>query len=173
MKKIVLTFGLISGGILSAMMLATIPFIDRIGFDHGAVIGYTTMVLAFLLVYFGVRSYREHQGGTVTFGKAFQVGLGITLIACICYVVTWEFIHTNFFPDFLEKYSAYAIANLKASGASPEAVQKMTADLAKYQEWYKNPVYKALLTLMEPLPVGLLFTFISAFALKTKTKKAA
>ena len=45
MKKTVLTFGLISGAILSAMMLTTLPFLDRIGFDRGEIIGYTSMVL--------------------------------------------------------------------------------------------------------------------------------
>ena len=62
MKRIVLTFGLISGGILGAMMLATMPFMDTIGFEHGMVVGYTTMVLAFLLVFFGIRSYRDTVG---------------------------------------------------------------------------------------------------------------
>ena len=33
MKKTVLTFGLIAGAILSLMMLGTLPFMDRIGFD--------------------------------------------------------------------------------------------------------------------------------------------
>ena len=76
MKKIVLTFGLIAGAILSAMMLAiTIPFQDAIGFDHGEIIGYTSMVVAFLLIFFGVRSYRDNvAGGTVAFGRAFAVG---------------------------------------------------------------------------------------------------
>ena len=62
MKKIVLTFGLISGAILAAMMVLTIPFMEQIGFDNGMVIGYTTMVLAFLLVFFGIRSYRDTVG---------------------------------------------------------------------------------------------------------------
>jgi len=39
MKKTVLTFGTIAGVILSAMMLLTIPFQDRIGFDRGAIVG--------------------------------------------------------------------------------------------------------------------------------------
>ena len=63
MKKTVLTFGLISGAILSAMMLATLPFLDRIGFDRGEIIGYTSMVVAFLLIFFGVRSYRDNVAG--------------------------------------------------------------------------------------------------------------
>ena len=81
MRKIVLTFGLIAGAVLSAMLLITLPFKDQIGFDQGAVIGYTSMVLAFLMVYFGVRSYRDSvDGGQLTFGRAFLVGLAITFL---------------------------------------------------------------------------------------------
>ncbi len=45
MKKIVLTFGLISGAIISGMFLLTLPFHDAIGFDRSLIVGYTTMVL--------------------------------------------------------------------------------------------------------------------------------
>jgi hypothetical protein len=54
MKKIVLTFGLIAGAIMSVMMLVNTLFIDQIGFDKGVIIGYTTMVLAFLMVFFRI-----------------------------------------------------------------------------------------------------------------------
>jgi uncharacterized membrane protein (UPF0136 family) len=75
MKKIVLTFGLISGVLLSGMMLAMMSFIDKIGMDQGMVFGYTTMVLAFLLVFFGIRSYRETVGdGRISFARALGVG---------------------------------------------------------------------------------------------------
>ena len=71
MRKIVLTYGLIAGAILAAMMFATLPFEDRIGFDKAAVIGYTTMVAAFLMVFFGVRSYRDRvAGGSLSFGRS-------------------------------------------------------------------------------------------------------
>jgi len=75
MKKFVLTFGLIAGAMMSVMMLITIPLQERIGFDHGEVIGYTTMVLAFLMVFFGVRSYRDRvAGGSVSFVRASSSG---------------------------------------------------------------------------------------------------
>jgi hypothetical protein len=64
MRKIVLTFGLIAGAVLSAMMLITIPFQEQIGVDKGEIIGYTTMVLAFLMVFFGVKSYRDNVAGS-------------------------------------------------------------------------------------------------------------
>ena len=56
MKKTVLTFGLLSGLVVSAMMVLTIPFIHKIGLDRGMVVGYASMLAAFLLVYFGIRT---------------------------------------------------------------------------------------------------------------------
>ncbi|HUK62906.1 MAG TPA: DUF4199 family protein, partial [Dongiaceae bacterium] len=69
MRKIVLTFGLIAGSILAATFLVSLAFHDAIGFDRGLVVGYTSMVLAFLLIFFGVRSYRDNvAGGRLSFG---------------------------------------------------------------------------------------------------------
>lgn len=119
MRKIVLTFGLIAGALLSAMMLATLPFAEQIGFDKGMIIGYTTMVLAFLMVYFGVRSYRDNvAGGSVSFGRALAVGLLITFIASACYVATWQVIYFKLAPDFSEKYAAYAVEKARKSGGN-------------------------------------------------------
>ena len=105
MRKIVLTFGLISGVFLSAMMLITLPFQEQLGFDKGAIIGYTTMVLAFLMVFFGVKSYRDNvAGGHVSFGRALGLGLMIAGVASLCYVATWEVVYFKLYPDFGDKY---------------------------------------------------------------------
>src|SRR6266478_9424451 len=105
-------------------MVATLPFLHKIGFNKGLVIGYTAIVLSFLLVFFGIRSYRDNAGnGQITFKKAFAVGISITLISCIFYVVTWEILYFNFMHDFMDNYGADTIEKLKASGASPAAVQ--------------------------------------------------
>src|ERR1700676_4958971 len=166
MKKTILTFGLIAGAISSLMMVATVPFADRIVFDKGLVIGYTSIVLSFLLVFFGIRSYRDNVGnGQITFPKAFAVGIGITLISCVCYVVTWEIIYYNFIPDFMDKYGAHMIEKAKASGANAEAVQ---AQVKKYKEMYDNPLLNAAMTFIEPFPIGLVITLISAAVLRRK-----
>jgi Protein of unknown function (DUF4199) len=176
MRKIVLTFGLIAGAMLSAMMLITLPFLEQIGFDKGAIIGYTTMVLAFLMVFFGVRSYRDNvAGGSVTFGRAFLVGLLITFVASACYVATWQVVYHKFAPDFTEKYATYAIAKAKKSGATEAQIAAQKKDMSEFVEMYKNPLVNIAFTFLEPLPVGLLFTLVTAFALsrKRRTKDAA
>jgi hypothetical protein len=168
-KKTILVFGLISGAISSLMMVATVPFVDRIGFDKGVFVGYTAIVLSFLLVYFGIRSYRDNVGnGQITFGKAFAVGLGITVISCIFYVVTWEILYFNFLPDFMDKYNAYMVEKLKVSGASAAVVQVKLEELKRYKELYQNPLFNAAMTFLEPLPIGLMITLISAAILRKK-----
>ena len=173
MKKIVLTFGLISGAILSAMMLATLPFLDEIGFDRGAVIGYTSMVLAFLLIFFGVRSYRDNvAGGTVRFGRAFAVGGLIAVVASLCYVATWEVVYFKLAPDFVTKYQAHVLEKTRADGANEQAMAKKKAELDKFAEMYKNPAINAAITFLEPLPVALIIALVSAGVLSRRKSLA-
>jgi Protein of unknown function (DUF4199) len=170
-KKTILTFGFISGAVLSLMMGLTVPFQDKIGLDHSYVIGYTTIVLSMLFTFFGIRSYRDNVGkGQITFAKAFAVGISITIISCICYVVTWEVIYYNFMPDFLDKYNAHIIQKMQASGATAAAIQTKVEELKKFKELYANPFFNAAMTFIEPFPVGLVFTLISAAFLRKKTQ---
>jgi Protein of unknown function (DUF4199) len=169
MKKTVVTFGLLSGTVSSLMMLLTLPFIDRIGFDRGAIFGYTAIVMSFLLVFFGVRSYRENVGGgAVGFGRAFTVGLLITLVSCVFYVATWEVIYFKLWPGFSEKYSAYAIEKARASGASQQAIDQTAHQMAEFKKMYDQPLMNAAITFVEPFPIGLVVTLISAAVLRKK-----
>lgn len=169
MKKTILTFGIISGTLISLMMVGTLPFVHKIGLDKGEYLGYTTMVLAFLLVFFGIRSYRDNQGnGAITFAKGFAVGISITLISCVFYVVTWEVLYFKFMPDFMDKYSAYEVAKMQASGASAAAVQAQIQNLKRYTEMYNHVLFNSAMTFLEPLPVGLLITLVSAAILRKK-----
>jgi hypothetical protein len=171
MRKIIVTFGLISGAISSLMMIAVVTFGGRIGFDRGAIIGNTSIVLSFLMVFVGIRTYRDNIGdGQITFLKAFTVGLSITLISCIFYVVTWEVIYYNFLPGFWDAYGAHLVEKLTASGASPAAIQAKLQQVRKYKELYKNPFFNAVLTFIHPFPIGLVITLFSALVLRRKAQ---
>jgi hypothetical protein len=173
MKRTVLTFGLIAGAIMSLEMIIGLPFIEEIG-SLGLVVGYATMVVAFLMVYFGIRSYRDRvAGGSIGFGRAFAVGILITVVACLCYVATWEVIFYKFKPDFFDKYSARIVAETKASGATPEQVEAKRREMAIMGEQYRKPLVNIAYTFIEPFPVGLLFTLISAGLLRKRRSSGA
>ncbi len=171
MKKTIVTFGLISGAISSVLMIGTMLFADKIGFERGYFLGYTTIVLSFLLVYFGIRSYRDEvSSGVITFGKAFAIGIAITLISCLFYVATWEILYFKFLPGFMDKYGAHVVEKMRASGASDSAILAKTQEMRKYKEMYDNPLINAAMTFIEPFPVGLLITLISAAVLRRKAR---
>ena len=169
MRKTILTFGLISGAIVSLLMAATVPFADRIGFDKGEIVGYTTIVLSCLLIFFGIRSYRDNVcEGQITFARGFLVGISIALISCLCYVITWEILYYNFLHDFMDKYAAYLVEKMKTSGASAAALQAKLQELQNFKALYENPLYNAALTFLEPFPVALVVTLVSAAILRKK-----
>lgn len=169
MKRTVLTFGLIAGAILSGMMFATLPLVDRISFGKLEIIGYTTMIAAFLMVFFGIRSYRENElGGQITFAKALTVGLLITLISCIMYVISWQIIYHKVTPDFVDKYANYMIEKSRAAGATETQLNEERQRMEQFKELYKNPLVNIGVTFLEPLPVGLPVTFLSAAILRKK-----
>jgi hypothetical protein len=170
LKKTILIFGLISGVISSVLMCATIPLLRDINHGNaGYYLGYTAIVLSFLLVFFGIRSYRDNlAGGSITFGRAFAIGIGITLISCVFYVVTWEIVYFNFLHGFMDSYFAQQIQKVQSTPGTAEAIQAKVAAIRHSQQMYENPLVNALYTFIEPFPVGLLITLISAAVLRRK-----
>ena len=172
MTRIVLTFGLLSGAIISGMLLATLPFKDSMDFDTGAVIGYASMVAAGLMVYFGVRRYRDTvAGGTVRFGRAFAVGMLIVLVSSALYTATWEVMYFGFPTDFLETYQAQTLAKERARGASEAELAAKRAEMEKFARLYRNPAFNAAITFGEPLPVGLIVSLVSAGVLSRRRRQ--
>jgi hypothetical protein len=163
MKKIILTYGFIGGAMLAVMIALTAPFHDQIGFDRGVYVGYTTMVVAFLMVYFGVVSYRDNvAGGGVSFGRAFKVGALISLVIMVCYVAVWYVVFNNFMPDYFDKYAAYTLEQARQSGATEAAIAEQTTQMADFKEMFRNPLVFIAFALLEPLPVALVFTLVTA-----------
>ena len=169
MKKTVLTFGLIAGVILSVLMDGNVLLEDKIGSGHSLLLGYTILVASFLLVYFGIRSYRDNTlAGQISFGRAFACGILITLITTVIYVATWEVIYFNFIPHFMDSYFAAQIHKVQSSGLDPATTAAQIAAIEHSQQLYQNPVINMAYTFMEPFPVGLIITLVSAAILRRK-----
>ena len=168
MKKNIIVCGLISGAILTAMMMASTYYCYRNqNFEGNMVVGYTVMILAFSLIFVGIKNFRDkYNNGLVSFGGAFKIGAYITLIASTMYVVAWLFEYYLFIPDFMDVYSEHVINQAKTSGASLSEISSKTEEMAGYKEMYRNPFFVVLLTYTEVLPIGLVVSAISALILK-------
>src|ERR1700756_1803772 len=133
MRKTVLTFGVISGLISAVTMLATVPFMHKISGDKGLIIGYTTIVLAGLLVFFGIRSYRDNvSGGKMTFARGLAVGILISLLSNCFYVATWEVVPNKFIPVLAKKSAPKMAEHARSTGASQQKIDETARQAADF-----------------------------------------
>lgn len=171
LKKKIWVYGIIAGVITSVWFIVMIAFGSPASSDmtNGMIYGYASMLIAFSLIFVAIKNYRDKMNqGNISFGKAFQIGLYITLIASTIYVVTWLIDYYYFIPDFMDKYAASTIEKLKTSGASASEIEKTTIEMAVFKERYKNPFFNAMMTYTEILPVGLIVSLIASAILKRK-----
>lgn len=164
MNKIVLKNGLFGSSIVTALLLSVTFYMKANPEKEVSMFfGFAGMLLAFIFVVLGIKQQRDTNNGFISLGKAFLTGFWITLIISTIYVIVWLIIFYNFFPNFAEHYTDMAIAK-----ASPDEVDKVTEEMNSFKEMYKNPIMVILLTYMEILPLGIVFSLISALILKKK-----
>lgn len=174
MTKNIFTYGLIAGAVVAIQMVFMIRiFYDSPDFEPSMFIGYASMIVAFSMIFVGIKNYRDKfQDGIITFGKAFKMGLWIAFIASTIYVVTWLIYYYFFVPDFMEKYAQHVLHQATKEGATAVELAAKTKEMEGYKEMYKNPLFVVLLTYFEIFPVGLLVAVISALILKRKPNAA-
>jgi hypothetical protein len=170
MTKIVVIFGLISGAIAAGLMWLLIASVNSgsVNLDNGMLWGYATMIIALSLIFFGIKSYRDNNGGHISIFKGLQVGILISLISAVCYAASWEIYYRGSGQEFLQKYTAHYLEQLKKDGASEAEIEKSRADMAQFMENYQNFFVRFGITMMEILPVGVIVTLVSAGLLRKR-----
>lgn len=170
MKKLILTYGIIAGLIVSAMLIFTFSGASN-DFEHSELIGYTTMIIAFATIFIAIKSHRDTAlAGTITFGNAFKIGLGITTVATLVYIISWFIISNTIAKDFMADYFQHSVEQLKASDLTETEIAAQIEEMKNFQELYKNPIVKFGMTFLEIFPVGFIVSLISALLLKRKVK---
>ena len=155
--------GLIVGVPLSIMVIA----MGGHDVKYGMLIGYTTMLIGLSTIFMAIKRHRDIDlGGVIGFWQAFGLGLGISVVAGIFYVVSWETAVSFTHLDFAGSYAASMIAEKKASGASAAELAKFTAEMAQFKIQYANPLYRWPMSFIEIFPVGVLVSLVSAGLLR-------
>jgi hypothetical protein len=125
------------------------------------------MVISLSLIFFGIKTYRDqYLNGSISFGKAFKIGILIALVASVMYATTWQIFSATVATDFTEFYTQSYLDDLANQGASAEELVVAKAEMERWNKMYEIPWIKFGMTLMEILPVGLLITLIAAGILR-------
>lgn len=168
--KQVVSFGVIAGLLVGIpLSWITISMSGQTMMRYGMVIGYLIMLIALSTVFVAIKRHRDADlGGIIRFWPAFGLGLAISFIAGVLYVVSWEIACSIAHLDFADSYAKAMIAQQQAKGAGAEALGKLTAEMEHFKVQYANPLYRWPMTFMEIFPVGVLVSLISAGLLRNR-----
>jgi hypothetical protein len=167
----ILTYGAMAGLIVGVPLFGiSIAFKDNPPPEQiGMLIGYTIMLIALSLVFVAVKRHRDVDlGGVITFWRALILGLGVSAVAGVLYVIAWEATILAAGPDFFANYTRNYIAQQQAAGLAGEALAKLTREMEAFNVQYANPLFRMPLTFIEIFPVGVLVSLISAGLLRNR-----
>ena len=167
MLRIVLIYGVIGGLIVAVpMAVSTLTATEGAIPENSALYGYLSMLLAFTMVFVGIKHYRDKVlGGVIRFLPALGVGLGISAVASLFWVVGWEITLATGF-DFASAYSESVVAAAEARGAPAAEIERIRADTAEFLSSYENALFRLPITFIEMFPLGALISLISAALLR-------
>jgi hypothetical protein len=158
-------------------LISCIPFLfmptnfEEMDMVMGMVVGFSAMILASLFIFFAIKTYRDKKnGGFISFGKAFGVGLSILLVAGIVYSFGWEVYMAKRGDSFIEGYSRMQVKALEKKAKNDAELLEGRKKIDEEMETYRNPAARFALTFREVLPVGILACLISAAILKRKQR---
>lgn len=168
MLRTILKYGVIAGLVVGGFELVIFSaFSGMPPLKYGMLLGYATMLIALSAVFVGIKHHRDvDRGGVIGFWPAFGLGLGVSFIASIFYVVAWEVVQAMMDMDFATAYSNAIIESEKAKGASAEAMAKMSAEMEAFKVQYADPMFRLPMTFVEIFPVGVLESLVSAGLLR-------
>lgn len=168
MLRTILKYGVIAGLVVGGFEVVTVAaFAGMPPLKYGMQIGYTTMLIALSAVFVGIKQHRDvDRGGVIGFWPAFGIGLGVSFIAGIFYVIAWEVVQAMTHMDFAGSYAHAMIESEKAKGASAETLAKLSADMATFKLQYADPMFRLPMTFVEIFPVGVLVSLVSAGLLR-------
>lgn len=168
MKKTILRFGLY--GVLAVLVLSILiwSLIGVVDDAMGEIIGYTSMVLSLLFVYFGIKHFRDKENnGHVSFTKALAIGVLISLMVAIAFGVL-DLIYVKLInPDFMTDYYTRNLEQLQATLPVEEFEIRKT-ELASEKEMFMNPLVHFSIMSMMVFIIGLIISLLSALILQRK-----
>lgn len=167
MLRTILTFGVLGGLIVGIPMFSLMVFGEAGTASHSYVTGYALMILALSLIFLAVKRHRDRVlGGVIRFLPALMIGLGISVVAGVVYVIGWEITLAATDFAFIDDYSRAMIESARAKGSSASEIARMTREMEAFRVQYANPLFRMPMTFIEIFPVGLLISVVSAALLR-------
>lgn len=169
MKTSVFRYGLYAFVCAALLFLVTLYFGQDLDFGVQEILGYLTIFVSLVFVYFGIKHFRDLKNqGAVSLGKAIAIGLLITVFASAGFTIVDTIYVTLINPDFAQQYFEYSLEKMETE-LSPDEFKIQKAVLTEQIDKYADPAFNAVIMFLTVFVIGCIVSLISALVLHRKT----
>ncbi|MGB6150887.1 MAG: DUF4199 domain-containing protein [Pricia sp.] len=169
MKTTVFPYGIYAFTCAALLFIVILYVGQGLGFEVQEILGYLTIVVSLLFVYFGIKHFRDVENqGIISLGKAIVIGILITVFASAGFTIADTIYVTLINPDFAQQYFEYSLEKMETE-LSPEEFKIQKAVLTEQIEKYANPAFNAAVMFLTVIVIGCIVSLISALVLHRKT----
>lgn len=166
MKQIVIKYGMYGVAVMFIISVAAfVIFKNNHNWELQEIIGYNTIVLSLLFVYFGIRQWRDkYNGGELSFWRGIGIGTLISLFPSVAFgLLTW--IEGLIDPEWQDKYYAHYIEKVKKT-TPPQELQATLQEIAEQREMFASPIAQFSFMFLTVFVIGFIISIISALILR-------
>lgn len=157
-------------GFVSSLILFQIAFSIGRSFAYSVqeVLGYLTIVIALLFVFFAIKHYRDKENhGKLSLKNGIFIGLSITFFVAFGSAIADYIYVTILYPDFVTDYSNYQLEKLKTTlSASDFEVKRQ--EMMNNIKTIGKPSVMALVMFVTVMCLGTIITMLSSLFLQSK-----
>lgn len=174
MQKTIFRFGFYGIAVMATISLIIfIVFKENHNWEIQEVLGYATIILSLLFVYFGIRHWRDkYNSGRLSFSQGLKLGTLITLFPSIAFGLFTILETLVLDPEFGEKYYGHLAQKIKAS-TPPDKLQAALEKLQSEKEMFSSPFIQFALMFLTVFLIGVVITVISSLVLQRKAATTA
>lgn len=163
MVRSMIKYGVIGGLVLTALF--GIVFLSglylRISFFGAHLLGILIIILGLMVIAPAVLHQKHIQGGGIGFKKAFGIGMGVSAITALVYLVAALII-------FSLVFASYDQAVLEFGQMPNDAARWQELEMSATSPIYYKPWLQTVATLTAIVPIGLFMSFVSARLTNTR-----
>jgi hypothetical protein len=161
-KQVMLNYGLILG-VVSVILSVAIYAMGKI-YDQGFGVMAASFVIMAVIIFMGIKNFKEGNNNLLSLGEAIKIGLGIALVGAIISVL-YNQIFINFIePDFME--NMMKVGQEKMLEQNPNMTDEQLEMAIGMQEKFSSPFIGAAMGIIGSLFFGFIISLIEGLILK-------
>lgn len=158
MKNVIIRYGMYGGILLILLGLINWFVVAPAGYTISEVFGYASMIISLMAIPMGIKYFRDVlNNGSVTFGKCFSIGMGITTITSLVMGVYSAMFFIFAGDDFMNWYE---------EGLSKEEWEAVQQQMDAMPEFLLSPWFQGLVMFMTVFFIGVVISLLSSLVLK-------